>query len=574
MPSKSVMSDIRELRVLVRTFGQPAAKQKLALVHRLRRRKILRPSELRAYHDLLCFMVAYPDNAALLSLVERELRSMVNRVRLYRALTRDRQAGKLDDSGMAGTTTTHPYSYELTVQLLENHAARMEMDGEAGEKAADEVLPDFLPSLVAWQENDALDYDEERTVAEWLTTVRRSKDGGMLKTLVDLLARADLPHLVRRHFFERLDIETVWHLEDSRASRTLQRVRCGKPFYQTEPMIGRSKDLRGDLRRSAARLQAQSAKRGAECVRAVNEVLAVRNRELFPLTLASPGEVYRCDVGRGLTMFLFGMRPEDRLPIESNFGALLVRNNLPIGYGVAAVLFDRVEIAINIFPAFRAGESAFTIEQYFRLFYRHFGSRIFLVRNTQMGYGEDEALLSGAFWFYNKLGFRAVDPAVRKLAEREAEKQRADRKYRTPLATMRRLSVSDVVLLTDGSRIEDWKETSIINLGYTVTRYFADNYDGDRRTGIADTVPKVQKLLGIRDLRRWTDDERTALSRMAPLVAMIPDLRSWTSEERKQLGQIVRAKGGKHERRFVLLCNRHPRFKDAVRRLAARQTSR
>lgn len=562
---------LKELSTLARQFDSGSAKQKIALIRTLARASILSPLQIIEYHDLLCFLVAYPDNRAVLALAELELNGMRGRVALYKEQSRDRHARKLENTGIVDTATSHPYSYELTRQLLEYHARDMGMDIDAHEKAVESTLSEFLGTLVSWQESDALDYDEERGVSDWLAMVRRSTDGGYLKTIVDLLDRAPIPHLVRRHFFDRLEIESTWRLTNSRASRTLRRVPCGRVFFQKEPFARRSSDLLSAFRAPASRLALQTERKGSEYVRAVNDVLAVRNRELFPLTLANPGEVYRYDAGRGLTIFIYGMRCEDRLPIETNFGALLVRNNLPIGYGVAAVLFDRVEIAINVFPAFRAGESAFTIEQYFRLFYHHFGSRIFLARNTQMGYGEEEALHSGAFWFYNKLGFRAIDSGVRALAEREAKKQRANPAYRTPLPVMKRLSKSDVVFRTDGQGPDTFQEISIINLGYGVTRYFAERFDGDRERGLVETVAEVRRMLGIRSLSRWSVNEVTALERLAPLVAMIPDLKSWSNSEKSALAALVQAKGSRRERRFVTLCNQHPRFKKAVEYLAARR---
>jgi hypothetical protein len=531
----------------------------------------VRPTELKEYHDLLCFMVAHPDNRKLLTLVESELRNFAARIAYYMANTRDRKAEKLHNSGLVDTTTTHLYSYELTRLLLANHAKDMSVDWEINEESVEAALPGILPPLVAWQENDALDYDEELGTIDWLELSRRSRTGGYLKTIVDLLDNAPIPHLVRRHFYERLDIEATWHLQNSKASRTLKRIPGGSTkFFQREPMIGRSKDLLKDLRKPAAPLQVLSRREGAAYVLAVNEVLAVRNRELFPITLANPGEVYLYRPGRGLTIAIYGMNPEDRLPLETNFGALLIRNGLPIGYGVAAVLFDRVEIAINVFPAFRNGESAFIIEQFFRAFYRHFGSRVFLVRNTQMGYGEDEALFSGAFWFYNRLGFRALDPSVRKLAEKEREKQKADPRYRTPIGTMRKLSVSDVVLHTDPAGRATWQDPSIINLGYAVTKFFARQFDGDRRRGLIETIASVRKMLKIGSISAWSPDETAALERMAPLVAMIPDLKSWTGSEKRDLAGIIRAKGGPKERRFVLLVNGHGKFRAAIAKLAAR----
>jgi hypothetical protein len=276
--------------------------------------------------------------------------------------------------------------------------------------------------------------------------------------------------------------------------------------------------------------------------------------------------------GRGLSIIVFGARPEIRLPLESNFGALLVRNGMPVGYGVAATLFDRVEIAINIFPAFRTGESPFAIEQFFRIFYHHFGSRVFLARSAQMGHHEEEALHSGAFWFYNKLGFRAIDRRVRKLAEKEYDKIQRRLKYRTPIRQMKKLARSDVFFHVDPNGMNSWQELSIVNLSYLVTQYFADRFDGDRRRGIPQSVSKIVSILKIHDLNRWPRNATIALERMSPLIANIPGLATWSRSEKEGLIRVIRSKGGLRERSFVLYSNRHCKFKAALEQMAHEYT--
>jgi hypothetical protein len=303
-------------------------------------------------------------------------------------------------------------------------------------------------------------------------------------------------------------------------------------------------------------------------VRTVNEVLAVRNRELFALTFANPSEVYINEPGHGLRIVIFGTEPDERLPLESNFGALLVKNGLPIGYGIAATLFDRVEIAINIFPAFRSGESSYIIEQFFRIFYHHFDSRIFVVRQEQMGYGEDEALHSGAFWFYFKLGFRAFNERVKRLADKEHEKIKQRPQYRVPINVMKRLARTDVYLRVDTEDTSEWNELSLVNLGYVITRYFAEKHNGDRKIGIDKSVSTVINNLNIHRFDKWSYDTRKALTRMAPLIANIPDIRKWSASEKNALVKLIRSKGTARERRFVQLSNRLHRFREALEDLA------
>ena len=185
-----------------------------------------------------------------------------------------------------------------------------------------------------------------------------------------------------------------------------------------------------------------------------------------------------------------------------------------------------------------------------------------------MGHGEAEALHAGAFWFYYKLGFRAFDPAVRRLAEIEHAKIKERRGYRTPVKTLKRLSVSDVFFRADSVNMDNWQEPSIVNLGYVVTDYFVRKFEGDRKQGVARSVSIIASALGLLNLSDWSTGEITALERLAPLLANIRGLRNWTREEKSALGEVIRAKGGLHERHFVNLSNKHPRFKSAVLDLA------
>ena len=559
---------VMRLHELRRRFDRTSADKKLALLQNLRVANTADAGMLLAYHDILSFMRAYPDNAGILATVERELRDFGKRVEHYRQNSRDRDAQKLLNSGMADTLVWYAFGYETSRHLLKWYPKAVEIDWDNVEEDADFNTTDLLQLLVAWQENDALDNDWTLETSEWFEIARGRKTHSSLGTLCKLFENSPLPHNAQEYLFEKLELPISWDLTDSPASRSTKRLPSGKMFYQRRPLRGRTTDLRTELARPPAPLRPLSLREGHKHVRSINEVLAVRTRELQPLTYASPEEVYLYEPGRGVQIFIYGARPEMRLPLESNFGAMLVRNGLPVGYGVGAVLFDRVEIAINVFPAFRSGESSFIIEQFFQLFHHHFGSNVLLVRSRQMGDGDNEPLQSGAFWFYYKLGFRAINPKVRRLAEQEHEVIRKNKGYRSSIRTLKRLAKSDVFFHIDPSKMDSYREFPIVSLGYVVTKFFARDFDGDRRVGTQSSMSEVRRRLGIRSLDRWSTDEITAFERMAPVLANIPDLEDWIVRERASLVRIIRAKGSAHEREFVLLSNQHTKFKAALEKLA------
>jgi hypothetical protein len=60
------------------------------------------------------------------------------------------------------------------------------------------------------------------------------------------------------------------------------------------------------------------------------------------------------------------------------------------------------------------------------------------------------------------------------------------------------------------------------------------------------------------------------LTRIAPLLAMLPELRSWSRSEREALVRVVRAKAARSEVRACRLLRDHPRLEEALRtRVAA-----
>jgi len=563
-----IEKQIELLDKLKTNFDNESSNAKIAILHKLSGAEIIDAETLETYHDLLCFIRAYPDSRLILNITENQLQKFGERINHYKKSTRDRQANRLLDSGIVDTAVSHEFSYELTVSLSEWFKQLVDIDWKRYDKNETDNISAFMPLLVAWQENDTLDNDLTISTSEWLNFGRSKNDQTDLQVLLKLLCSSGLSRTIQRHLFENAEIPVKWILKDCKASRTLKRVPFRKIFFQKKPLIGRTKNLRTELKKTPAPLKLLTPAQGKNQVRNIKEVLGVRCRELFPLINSNPAEIYINEPGRGVMLVILGNNPDIRLPLESNFGAMLVRNEVPIGYGIGCMLFERVEIAINIFPAFRTGESSFIIEQFFRLFYNHFGAKLLLVRSYQVGDDNEEALESGSFWFYYKLGFRSVNKRVRQLADAEHEKIQADRSYRCPMNILKRLAKGDIFFHIDPNKMDDYQELPLKNLGYLVTKYIADKFDGDRQLAITKSVWQVARILNIQNWKKWSDDEITGFKRLAPIIANIPDLNAWTKNEKAAMARIIRAKGTVRERDFVRLTQRHNKFQESIDKMA------
>jgi hypothetical protein len=108
-----------------------------------------------------------------------------------------------------------------------------------------------------------------------------------------------------------------------------------------------------------------------------------------------------------------------------------------------------MEVGFNLYYTFRQGETAWLYARLLKLYRERFRVTSFLVDPYQLGHENEEAIESGSFWFYYKLGFRPESPEVARLAERERKKIASQPGYRTRPATLRKLAASPVVYRCD-----------------------------------------------------------------------------------------------------------------------------
>jgi hypothetical protein len=135
---------------------------------------------------------------------------------------------------------------------------------------------------------------------------------------------------------------------------------------------------------------------------------------------------------------------------------------LPIGYGGVTPLFRQANTGINIFDPFRGAEAAYLWTQMLRAFHTLYGSRRFVINAYQFGAGNAEAIQSGAFWFYYRLGFRPAQMRVRTLAAREAARMASDRRYRSDVRTLKALATGDLYLDLPGFDPDDFFDDSVV----------------------------------------------------------------------------------------------------------------
>ena len=501
-------------------------------------------------HEALCFARAFPKNAAGLRRTLRELSDFERRARPVR--------GELDNSGIAGTAYRYPFNFRMSQWLAERYGSAVTVDWAAYKRHTWDEIAGMLSLTVAWAENEGLD-DDDVPSWDWIAFAKKGDRRSDLQWLLAMLERRGFEPAVAQHLFEGLSLPLIWDLSGCPDAVTHARLPVPRVFYHRELRRERPKDFAAEVRRGVAPLIRLTPARAGRIIDAARAALSQREREFHVIVHANNDETYRFDAGRGLEIYVFGLVRPLRLTLEADYGAVLIKNGVPIGYGYAVLLHDRADIAINIFPTYRAGESPHVFTQFAALFHHHFGAQKLVMRRYQLGWQNAEGIDAGSFWFYYKLGFRAMDARVRRLADEEAARLARRAGARSSPGMLRRLARSDMVFCLDGMPVERFRDFDVKRVGLAVTRMIERRFGGDRRRAVRELSARVSRALGVARIAAGD-------TRLAPVAALIPDLARWAPADKRRLAAAMLAKEGRLEGAYVRAMLRAGRFVEFLRK--------
>jgi hypothetical protein len=524
------------------------------------------PSLIR-FHEALMVLRGFPPSPRVHRQTEKLLNTFSQRVEPLRASGADMDDfDPLEVSGIAGTTMQDTLGFDLVRWLVRRMPGKVEIawDDYDDERAMGAGWPRFIPLL----EEDSL-VEASIPWRKWLDTAQGSRSKSP-EWFVEQFEALKVSDAEKARLYEALQMPVRWKLENARISRTRNWQPARSVFYHRELLIARKDvSLAQELRQPPPKLVRLSSARGAQVMDLIREVMLVRYRELYGTTLGDPRSVVRADVGRGVSIFLWNLLPHRRLPLRAYVAGLTLKNGVPINYIEAIGLFEWMEVGFNTFYTFRGGEAAWVFAQVLRCLCRRMGTTCISMYPYQLGQNNEEAIESGAFWFYRKLGFRPGRPDLLTLVRREEERIARDAKYRTPARTLRRLADGHVFYELSGSENGVWGRFSTRNIGLKVNRRMAAHFGGDAARFREEATKSLARSLGSEILRGGAEF-RKDLGNFAMILSLLPELRSWSSVEKRALGDIIRAKSGRDEMTYLHRLQRHAKLRKAFLRLGSR----
>ncbi len=496
-------------------FGAPDLKPLHRLLKEISTHRITDADSLIRLHECLLFLRAYPADREVLRLADAVLHAFAERVHTIGG------GEAFEDptvSGIAGTSFSAVFSYEVARRLAARYPRQIEIDWENYDRAdkLGPVLRRFVPLVEE-------DWPVEAHVPfrAWVEAAR-SRRVSALAWLLQRIASLPLDPRGQADLYDSLELLLLFRIGPP-VSRSRARWPVRKPYFHGEPLLGRHDFcFELDLYGPPLLVKQLPAKQARKALDLILDTSAVRYRELYGFSHPDARRVFSADAGRGVEIIFCGVPAKWRLPLRAYLGGMFFKNGVPAGYVEVLSLCERAEVGFNLYYTFREGESAWIYGRLLRLFRQVLQARCFSVDPYQVGFANDEAVESGAFWFYRKLGFRPLDPEAAKLVAREEDRMLRQPGHRSSPQTLRKLAKSYMLYECRDAEPGAWDRFTVRNFALRCAAMRADE-------------PVFRQLAA-----RWTADEKAAVE------------------------AILRAKLGPSEAHYLRLMQRHQRLRATV----------
>jgi len=567
MASSSLDRLLHQLEASRNRFGRGEAVRVAKLLSRLSKRRFSDTASVIRFHEALLFLRAFPQGPEVVRESERLLRDFWKRVELLEKARADMDDfDSFEVAGIAGTVMQDTLSFDVMRWLVDRiPEVEMVWDDYSEERAMGAAWPRLIPLL----EDDA-DIEPDVPWQRWLRMAAgRKGEERNLQWMVRQFAQLPASDAEQALLYDSLRIPVRWRLNNQRFTRTRNWQTVRRVFFHREPLIARAEvSLAHELVQAPPNLHRVSAKQGEAVVNMAREVMLMRYRELYGMTFGDPRSVVRADVGRGVSIYLWNLYPARRLPLRAYVAGFSLKNGVPVNYFEATGLCEWMELGFNVFYTFRGGEVAWMYAQVLRCLVALTGLKCVSMYPYQLGDGNEEAIESGAFWFYRKLGFRPGRKDLLKLVEREEERIAHDPRYRTSARTLRRLAAGHVFYELPGSEAGAWDGFSTRRIGMKVNQRMARDFGGNSERMRRTSSKWLSRILGVRTTT-LEPQELADCENLAMVLSLTSGLAPWGRREKQALLEIVRAKSSANEMRYLHLTQKHPQLREVLLKLGS-----
>ncbi len=449
------------------------------------------------YHDLLLFFCAYPGNARLQQLAEKELKRIASYCKKHKASVKTIP----ENEGLPFANIITRFSPDFLQWLLQHKDVRVAFDSFNNPTLSlNDVLNITLPAVLKAETTAGLENEE-------LLALLHIKPDDYAPFLLGQLNELNDNPLLKELFMERVDMYVKLVPKNMQFSRAYNRIPVTPVYYHQD--LKKQFDPSQLFAEPLSPIRIPGNLEKQQVLKAVKNAMALTVREIDPATFLEVDTIRLFELERGLTLSVYSMYSQRQLPLETYFGFTFFKNGIPISYGGIWAFGRMAKIGLNIFEPFRGGESGYILCQLLRVLKQAFGVSYVEIEPYQFGLDNPDGIKSGAFWFYHKYGFTPVDAELKKLARTEHNKIKTRKNYRSSEKTLLRFTESNIGINLGGKL-----PVNVTDLTTEILKAIQKNWPHNYKTARADAIGKFCKSVKL-DVGKLTVAEIKVLEEIA-----------------------------------------------------------
>lgn len=532
----NVDQHLSELKSILFKYDAVSTARKTLLIHELNTCSFNKSKEFKIYHQLLHGLLAYPSGQEMLNLTMNSLKNLIQQLRRNKTLQ-----GKFIGTGLAYSDIECNFSYQMVSYLISQFPGQISIHSVSSTTETQKNVLKLILPYVEYSRIHLGDFDFKKRLSFFSTQVNQTD----LEWLISQMDNTINDVNTRAFVFNQLGIFIQWQIKDESTSVSfLNGINLPIYFHKQPNSQVVLSDILSHKLPKPVKLSASQRKKIIDAARLS---LCYLYRETEPFTNANPDDITLFHLDHGISIALFGSISAKRYSLESYIGYLVFKNNIPASYGGGWIFGQRSQFGINILESFRGGESALIICELLRVYHQYFGVNRFVVKPYQFGLHNSEAIKTGAFWFYYKLGFWPVDQELRKLASSENEKKKTIPNYKSEAATLRKFTKSNIELVLNERAYPDYDSE---RLSQMITSFINTEYNGNRQAALNACFKQLCKNLNVKPSFFKSQDVDYA-KQCAVLFSIKASSDDWQLKNKSQIIKFITLKTAATELEWI-----------------------
>jgi len=525
-----------KLKSLVFQFDQSFDKEKTQLLNELITFGSFKQQSFQQFHQLLMAMIAYPSSKALLDMVTATMRKLVLQLEKNVSLQ-----NKLIGTGLLHTAIECNFSYAKILYVTQKFPNQISIHSASSNTETQKSILKLLLPLVEYSKI----FEGEKDLKHRIAQFHSSKTQTDLEWLLQLIQQSNLESKTQAIIYNQLGIFIQWKVSEIENSVSFLRGAQLPTYYHTKP-LDKKVNLHEIIQQKLPAPVKLSDKDKERIIDAAKMTLFYLYRETEPFTNANKDDITLFQLDKGISIALFGSTIDKRYSLESYIGYLVFKNNIPASYGGGWIFGERSQFGINILESFRGGESGLIICELLRVYHQYFGATRFVVKPYQFGLHNPEAIKTGAFWFYYKLGFRPENEELRKLAFEEEQQKLTNPNYKSAITTLKKYTKSNLALILSETSYPNF-DSEIVS--QKITKHINEHFNGDRQKALMVCYKQLKESIGLD--KKWKAEDIEYAKQLAILFHVQPNSKSWQQKHKKNIQLLIQLKSAKTELPWV-----------------------